>query len=313
MRQKLSLGKYPYTYARVSVLRASLITKEDYDRLMKMSLSEIISYLQSSEYKAAIDEYGVKYSGVELMEMALNKNLVDTWNKLKRISSNQLGVLIKAYLARADLWNVKTILRGIHTKASAEEITAMLLPAGVLSSDTLQSLIASDSVEDFLKKLGPVKVKYENMHKEFETFKSKGSTVEIENFIDKTYYTKMLEFSKSIPTEGKLFKQFLETEIEMLNIMNILRLRRAGLNKKEIQPYIIGTRTPIVNKLIEAENKEEIIQALPVSENATKTYSSTNSLIDIEVEFSRKLLQKTRLLLHQHPLTVDVILGYMFA
>jgi len=68
MKQKIVLGRYPYTYARVSVMRASILTKDDYHKLLKMSLNEIISYLQSSEYKKAIDELGIKYAGVELMD-----------------------------------------------------------------------------------------------------------------------------------------------------------------------------------------------------------------------------------------------------
>ena len=47
----LALGKYPYTYARVSVMRSFLLRKEDYHKLMKMNVNEIISYLQSSQYK----------------------------------------------------------------------------------------------------------------------------------------------------------------------------------------------------------------------------------------------------------------------
>ena len=51
MSRKLSLGKYPYTYARVSVMKGNLLKKEEYQKLLKMSLNEIISFLQNSEYK----------------------------------------------------------------------------------------------------------------------------------------------------------------------------------------------------------------------------------------------------------------------
>jgi V/A-type H+/Na+-transporting ATPase subunit C len=315
MTQKLILGKYPYTYARVSVMRASILTKDDYHKLIKMSLNEIISFLQSSEYKKAIDELGIKYSGVELMEMALSKNLVETWNKLKKISSKEVGILINAYLSRADLWNIKTILRGLHTNTRLETIASSLLPAGQLSSEKLENLSKSESVEDFLKKLSIVKIKFETMTNALETFKSKHTVVELENFFDKEYHKRMIEFSKTIPSEGKLFKQFLEAEIETTNIMNILRLKNAGANKQSIQSYIIGKISQFSNKLINSDNKEEINKMLSsqVSETSLKNFETTNSLIDIEIDLGKRLLGKTRLLLHQHPLTVDVILGYMFA
>ncbi|MCH8328932.1 MAG: V-type ATPase subunit [Nanoarchaeota archaeon] len=40
---------------------------------------------------------------------------------------------------------------------------------------------------------------------------------------------------------------------------------------------------------------------------------STGSLITIETELYKYLLKESILLLHQHPLSIDVILGFMFA
>lgn len=312
--KQLSLGTYPYTYARVSVMRSYLLGKEDYRKLFKMGLNEIISFLQSSEYKKAIDEFGLKYAGIELMEMALNKNLVSTWNKLRRISTKELGVLIDRYLERADVWNIKTVLRGLHTNAKPETIAAMLLPAGRLSQEQLDALIKSGSVEDFLKKLTIAGIKFKALSNAFETFKAKNTIVELENFFDREYYNRMLEFSKSIPSEGKLFKQFLEAEIETVNIMNILRLKRAGVDKRAIQAYVIGKLSATLKRLIEG-SKEETVKILPqnISEQALSSFLKSDSLSSIEIDLGRNLLKRTRLLLHKHPLTVDVILGYMFA
>ncbi|MAG15737.1 hypothetical protein CMO88_01615 [Candidatus Woesearchaeota archaeon] len=313
--KQLTLGKYPYTYARVSVMRSYLLDKEDYHKLLKMSLNEIISFLQSSQYKKAIDELGVNYSGIELMEMALNKNLVNTWNKLKNISPKEVDILIDAYLSRADLWNIKTILRGLHTNTPAELIAPMLLQTGKLTQH-LDKLLQSESVEEFLRKLVIVGIQFESLSNSLETLKSKNSIVDLENFFDREYYNRMIKFSKTIPSEGKLFKQFLETEIETTNIMNVLRLKRAEVDKHKTQSYIIGKISTIVKKIIDTDNKEDItkiLSQLGVSEKALEDFASNNSLTDVEIELGKNLLKKTRLLLHQHPLTVDVILGYMFA
>src|SRR3989338_7371642 len=178
----IKLGKYPYTYARVSVMRSHLLRAEDYHRLLKMSLSEVISFLQASQYKKAIDELAVNHSGVELMEMALNRNLVETWQKLKKISRKEVAMLINAYLRRADLWNVKTILRGLHTGTKPEAMAAMLLPAGRLSKKELDNLIKSESVEDAIKKLGAEGINAE-MNQALEQHKAKNTLVDIENYL----------------------------------------------------------------------------------------------------------------------------------
>ena len=42
-------------------------------------------------------------------------------------------------------------------------------------------------------------------------------------------------------------------------------------------------------------------------------YKKSGSLIALETDLSKLLLRKSMMLLHQHPLSIDVILGYMFA
>lgn len=314
--KKLSLGTYPYTYARVTVMRSELLKKDDYHRLLKMSLNEIISFLQSSSYKRVIDELGIKYSGVELMEMALNSSLVNAWNKLRRISTKNLGILINSYLERADLWNLKTILRGIHTGAKQETTAPMLLPAGQLSGSMLSGMLYSESVEDFAKKLSATGIDIKSLSSALESYKGKNSIVELENFLDREYHNRMIEFSKTIPSQGKLFKQFLESEIEMINIINVLRLKRAGKTKEDLQAYIIGKASPLLNAIMAAESKEETVKILSPKEitgPSIKSFTETGSIAGIEIDIGKNLLNKTRLLLRQHPLSVDTILGYMFA
>ncbi len=316
-KKKLSLGTYPYTYARVSVMRSELLKREDYHRLLKMSLNEIISFLQSSSYKKEIDQLGVKYSGVELLETALNNDLVNAWNKLRRISRKELGTIINSYLERADIWNLKTIIRGLHTATKPETIASMLLPAGQLSESKLNILIKSGSVEEFLKSLpAAAGVKQKLVNSSLEEYNEKKSIVGVENLLDREHHNRMIGFSKTIPSHGKLFKQFLDSETEMANTINILRLKRAGKTKAEIPAYILGKPSAFLNRLASSESREETAKLLSlrgVSEGSIKPFTESESVADIETELGKNLLKRTRLLLHQHPLSMDVILGYMFA
>jgi len=42
-------------------------------------------------------------------------------------------------------------------------------------------------------------------------------------------------------------------------------------------------------------------------------FKKTNSLISLEIDLYKHLLRRSILFMHQHPLSIDVILGYMFA
>ena len=81
---KLRLGFYPYTYARISVMKSLLITPDRWASLVKMGFNEILRYLQDSGYKEEIDALGVEKQNLAALELALNKNLMRTFKKLHK-------------------------------------------------------------------------------------------------------------------------------------------------------------------------------------------------------------------------------------
>ncbi len=315
----MALGRYPYTYARVSVMRSFLLGKEDYHKLMKMNVNEIISYLQSSQYKIEIDGLAVRFKGVQLMELALNKNLANTWVKLKRISPPGLRVVIAAYLLRVDVWNIKTIIRAKYTKMLSDQLQPMLLPSGFLDEKKLADLAKKESVDEILKAVGFID--YGHFAKALESFRETKSVAEIENALDRFYYSAMGEFARRIPNEGRLFREFLEAELEVTAIIAVLRLKRANTASKDIERYVTvpATAGALVKKMVAAQSAADAAKLLEQSrfrafvENGVKDFLASGSLIRLELDLSRQMLKRSVLLIHQHPLTVDVILGYMFA
>ena len=73
----------------------------------------------------------------------------------------------------------------------------------------------------------------------------------------------------------------------------------------------------IINSLLNKEKLSELIRTLsktPYSKIVTKLDDEIQDpLLRYEVNLERFLLEKSILLFHQHPLTVDLVLGYMFA
>ena len=122
---------YPYTYVRATTMRAKLLGRDDYNKLLKMGFAEIAKYLEDSEYKKDINELATGLKGAELLEAALNRNLVTSFEKLWRISPDELDLLINAYVKRYDFFNIKTIIRGRFSKLSKDEIHTMLKPIGL--------------------------------------------------------------------------------------------------------------------------------------------------------------------------------------
>jgi|SRR3989338_3169362 len=319
--EKIKLGFYPYTYVRTVVMRALLFKKEDYHKMLKMSFSEIAKFMQDSHYKKEINALATEHSGADLLELALNKNLAESFKKLIRISSYEIGLLVKEYAKRKDIEDIKLVLRGKFTSANEKDILKSITAAGTLSYDFLASLLKKESIEEILK--SNKIVNFSLLKDGLKEFNEKKSLAGIENALDKYYYSHLIEFSKVLPKEGDLFRSFLLKEVDILNNLTLLRLKKAKFSKEAIQPFIIpyGDKAKDLKiiRLAGINSIDELLAALEKTEykdviaKGIEEFKKSGSLIMIETEIYKHLLNQSILLLHQHPLSVDVILGYMFA
>lgn len=324
MPENISLHENPYAFARVSVMKSKLLKKEEYDKLLKMSVNEFIKFLEETEYKKEIDELAVRHKGMQLLEIAVNKNLTRTYEKLKRITEEGLNMLIVLYLKRNDLWNIKTILRTIFVKESTAFIEDILMPVGTLDKEFLLEMAKKSTIKEALEVL--VKTKEYKLHANEVLALPMDNLMEIENWFTRNYYRDVLKIAELLPEEETLFKAFLVNEIEILNLVTLFKLKREAISSKEIEKYLFhyeyamfNPKKKIIQRLLQAADMETMFQVLEkskFSEAAKEGYASfreTSSLIAFETALYKKLLRESILLLHQHPLSIDVILGYMFA
>jgi len=319
--KKIKLGFYAYTYVRTTVMKSLLFKKEDYHKMLKMGFNEIARLLQDSHYKKEINELAAELSGADLIELALSRNLAESFNKLVRISSPEIALLIKEYIKRKDIEDIKTIIRGKFTNTNEEFILNSLTSAGTLSYDFLVLLLKKESIEDILK--SNEIVDFSLFKESLKELSEKKNLISIENIFDKYYYAHLMQFSQALPREGKLFRNFLHKEVEILDIMTLLRLKKAKFDKQLIKDFIIPSGNKLKDsklmKLAEVDDLEEFPKTLENADyknmlsNGIEEFKKSNSLIALENELYKYLLQQTTLFMHQHPLTIDTILGYMFA
>lgn len=230
---------YTYTNTRVKAMKAKLIKKEDFQKFLKMSVSEIARYLQETEYNREITELAPKFSGANLIEYALNKNLENTFAKILNFALQEAKNEIKLYLKRYDIVNIKTILRGKSSNVSNEHIINQLTATGELSRGFLERVIKESS--------NPDKV-IENL-KQTEYYlilkKNSNDLSKLEDELDKSYYITTLEKA------GKELKEYIQMEIAVKNTLNKLRAKKSGI-KIDIIPGGKKLKIPYQEDSIEA-------------------------------------------------------------
>ncbi len=316
--KKLTYKFNPYTFARISAMKSLVLKKQDYDKIMKMQPSEIAKFLQERVYSNEINELSIKYSGLKLIENALVLHLKRIMQKLKRISDPSIRYLMIQYLKRYDFYNIKTLIRGKSINKSASEIRELLLPIGSLKEEALLKLYSKGSVREIIEDSGIVKK--DDFEEAISKYESGESLLEIENLLDYYYFISSSEFALKIPEQGRLFRDFFRYEIEVYNIMLILKKIFFGLGKKYLEKYIIQDGKDLSKRslglLLNAKTYEEFMKEISKTKYSSIFQSlkkEESPLLKSEILLKKFLLKKSSLLYHQHPLSVDLVLGYMFA
>ncbi len=315
---KLGLGilsrtktsEWAYIATRVKVMKRKLIPKEDYTKLLNMSIDEIAKYLEETEYKEEIDKLAYKYSGVDLIDYALTYNLSKTFRKLINISTGLPKKLITLYLRRWDFWNLKNIIRGKMFGFSNEEIEATLIPAGEFDEEFLKMLIAKDNVNDIIETF-----KDKPFYSILEKLTHGAKLSEVEDELDKFCYSCLAKLTAE-NVDMKYFVDFIKMEIDIVNIKAIIRLKKEGATVEEIVSRII----PYGYQLKEEEARKLAAMELDELYKAIENYwfaeeikedIAKEPLSRIENDLMRAWARKVLAIAHSHPLSVLPILAYV--
>ncbi|KPN29955.1 V-type ATP synthase subunit C [Halolamina pelagica] len=230
-----------YVNARVSARRATLFDEEDYRKLLRMSPDEISRYMEESTYQGQINRLRSRFSGVDLVEYALNAGLADTFDELLAWADGRLYEQVARYLRKFDAWNVKTAVRGIYAETDPEAVEDDLIRAGEFDDVLLDQLVEAESVDAIVDLLDGT-IFGDPLAAAAEQYDESGMLVPLENAIDRAYYENLFEGVTSAAGAGpeSAYAEYLQAEIDFRNVRNALRLARSGAEVEPAEYFIEG-------------------------------------------------------------------------
>ena len=309
-------GNYPYVTARVKAKRTLLLSKEAFDRMLMMEIPEIARFLGEGEYREQMNTLGARYSGVDLIELATSRNLARTYTKIYNYSEGELQDMIGRYLDRYDLENLKSILRGKTSRASAEEILEDLVPAGSFDAAILRRLVDATTLESLFEDVkGTI---YEAAYGQMGGRASDLTDWSAwEDFASRLYYAQLLASIPPTSDANRLMAEFVRREIDVLNLKTLLRTWMAKA-RFEREIFIEGGHEFKVPNLHEMTrmDREALLKSLtgysvarPILPDFERVEETGLGAIIRRVEKNR-LLQAERYS-HLHPLSVLPVLDYV--
>ena len=320
--QNQGASNYEYVVARIRSRQASLFDDDDYRKLIRMGTGEIARFMEETEYESEMNALGSRYSGVDLVEYALNRNLAKHFDDLLEWCDGRLYDLVARYLRKFDAWNVKTIIRGLYSGADREEIEDDLIRAGEFSDRQLEQLLAAEEIAEVVDVLSNTMFESE-LAAALEDYEDTGTLVALENAADRAFYETLLE---GLPTNVEsdsatgLYLEFLRGEVDFRNLRNALRIARSGAEIDPSEYFIAGGR------LFDAEEMNQLVSSLDQLveyiresvygedlDDALDELADADALIEFEHALDSALLEYADKLSNRYPMSVCPVLAYVLA
>jgi len=315
-----SRGNYSYACTRVKAKKRFLLSKDIYSRLLVMDVHEVGRFLGETQYREEIARYAASYSGANLVEVAVTRNLANTYSAILSFTTGHLREMVGNYLKRWDIYNVKTLLRGRIANVRDEEIMDTFVPAGAYSDAYLKSLVQMSSVSeimDTLAKDAAFAITPELVREVVDG----GRLAPLEDHLDQRMYYDLLRVVKATSSADKLLRDFVREEIDVTNLKVLLKLKTARIPEEKIVKYLIpGGMDYSVERLralAQAEGMPPVIEELEKSSlyadirEPLERFKSDRKLSDITIALDKALIGKSEKFAHFYPLSVLPIVNYV--
>jgi V/A-type H+-transporting ATPase subunit C len=314
-------GNYAYACTRVKSRKYFLLGKDTYPRMLMMDLAEIGRFIGEGQYRKEVDELSSKFSGVDLIENATYLNMARSFRDILGFTEGELNEMLRHYLARWDIWNMITVMRAKSFGASWEEVTEDLVPAGAFDLAFFAALFGCANMDEMVEQIRHAQPGDELALGKLLQGGGRPSLADIENTMDREYYTALLRSVPGNSPADRLFRRYIATEIDIVNLKTLFKLKFEGVALEKVSELMIpgGQELPpaALNKLAATENFESFQNELAgskiferIREPAGKA-KDTGSLNDVLLALDRELVGKAHQFSHLYPLSVLPVIDYL--
>ncbi|MBI5649958.1 MAG: V-type ATPase subunit [Chloroflexi bacterium] len=323
---------YDYPNARLRAMKSRLLTRAQYAELLEAANVEaVVAQLAHTAYQDAINAALVKASGWDCLSQALRRDFADTLARITTFFRDTPQHLWKILIARWEIFNIKTILRGQQHHIPADQVLAALIPAGDLRESDFHRLAQQTSVRAVVDLLATwnhacARALLDAMPR----YAEHTDLAELELALDRARYN--IAFKELAPLDdanAEIVRAVLRDEIDATNILTTLRLSAAS-SARLVERYGNASPAPLLiagggsaaQFLIaqkEIPSVEQIARALrdtlfgDALARAATRYETTRALAAFEDELETQLARQQIAFFKRDPLSIGIAIAYLAA
>ena len=321
---RVDLTDYGYVNARVRGMRAHLLKKEFFMRLVEADDFEALhSLLEQTIYRREVNEAVLTASENPDLDQAFNLNLIACFLKIHDSTGGEARRLVSLLLSRYDVENIKGILRGKKGEATPGEILNLMIPVGSLKMDDLEQIAHQREIGDMVKAMDALRIKYAKpLIQALPAFhQHENDLAVLELALDKFHFTDAMESLTGKDDNTKIVRRMFSAEIDMRNISTLVRTRGIRLEDEDVLKLRIpgGSLNPgqflAIHQLgdiarMVGEYPDPLVRK--VLERALAEYQELD-VVAFDRELERELTTEGVGMSNVDVLGIGVIIGYIWA
>ncbi len=295
-------GAYAYTNARVSAMKKSLFRKERINPLLKSKdLQNMLNLLKDSPYSEYVRK--IKDPTPEKIDEALDRHLYDSYRKISSLAPGELSGIYKEMRRIMEVRDIKTLIGAKIAGVPPEEIEGKLIGT-LLSEDAYEQALEAESLEEAVSVFKDTDY-WDSINEGLSEVRETGKILSLWNKVEIKYWKNVW---RTIRTSSDKYASVIEKsvgmEVDIRNIITILRCKADRVNDEEIGEYIIPIYYKLsrqdIDKAIKSEDTEKaaaVFESSPYGKDISEAligYREAGSIFVLENSLKKLLLKKIR-------------------
>jgi V/A-type H+-transporting ATPase subunit C len=298
-----SISAYINAYARG--LKSRLLTRGEIESMLETGRLETMGEtLLKSQYEVEMAEALSRYHGVDAIEDAVSRNLVNTFARLRAMCREETARLADIFISRWDLIAVKALLRNRHQGLDAQSGAASLVPGPSMPQPVQNELAGQDTMDLLVRGLAAWDPGLcGGLPEALPAYQETKDLRALEEALDRTYFARSLvRLGSSRSKDARFVQDLLRAEIDRINLRRLFEPRAPGVEPEDVLREMLPRGRLSHDTLREIasagspERAAEVVGRTVYGDmaEALSVFAQTGKFSALERQFESKFLDRLR-------------------
>lgn len=306
--------------ARVRGMKSQLFSPMEMESLIDRTPQGMAESLLSSAYEAEMAESLTRYQGADAVEDAVTRNLIHTFEKLRRLTRGGLEDLAEIFLWRWDLLAIKSLLRARHHELDMQTALDEFIPGPSMPVALMRELASKDTMDALVRGLVAWNARLARpLAERLGEYNETRDLSVLEEALDRSYFVDNVRRLENHEGEDAPFiRDLLRMEIDRINLRLAFAPRAATHDPDAISRRFLSRGTIPLTTLREiaaSPNPERSVDILDRTGYAdlysgVSYYAETGRFSRLDRAFEGALLGRLKRASQQNPLSLAILMRF---